>query len=145
MSVGRICSRVVVTVRPDESVRDAAVRMCRKGVGTLVVVEDGARPVGIVTDRDVAVRCVGGHLDPDVTEVADVMTAPVRGVLEGTPIEEALSRMAAAATRRLVVVDAEDRLVGLLAMDDVLDLLAEEASDIGRLLGGQSRAPSPAG
>ncbi|HKK07795.1 MAG TPA: CBS domain-containing protein [Gemmatimonadota bacterium] len=140
MSVGRICSRVVVTARPDESVRDAAVRMGRQGVGTLVVVDEEARPIGIVTDRDVAIRCVGGHLDLDVTEVADVMTAPVRGVPEDTPIEDALARMAAAATRRLVVVDARDRLAGLLAMDDVLDLLAEEASDIGRLLGGQSGA-----
>lgn len=138
MSVGRICSRVVVTARPDETVREAAIRMDRRAVGTLVVVDEKTHPVGILTDRDVAVRCVGGRLDPDVTEVADIMTAPVRGVAEETPIEDALSRMAAAATRRLVVVDAEDRLLGLLAMDDVLDLLAEEASDIGRLLGRQS-------
>lgn len=139
MSVGKICSRVVVTARPDESVRDAAIRMGREGVGTLVVVGEDGRPAGILTDRDVAVRCVGGRLDPDVTEVSDVMTAPVRGVTADTPIEDALARMAAAATRRLVVVDGEDRLVGLLAMDDVLDLLAEEASDIGRLLGRQAR------
>ncbi len=134
MSAGRICSRVVVTARPGETVREAAIRMGRQGVGTLVVVDENAFPMGILTDRDIALRCVGRSLDPDVTEVADVMTAPVATAGADTTIEEALTRMASAGTRRLVITDAVDRLVGILAMDDVLDLLVEEASDVGRIL-----------
>lgn len=91
----------------------------------------------ILTDRDVALRCVGRGLDPHATEVADVMTAPVRTVPEETPIEDVLSLMASAGNRRLVVTDPDDRLVGIVALDDVLDLLVEEAASIGRILRGQ--------
>lgn len=146
MSVGRICSRVVVTATPDETVREAATRMGRHDVGTLVVVEEGSVPIGILTDRDVALRCVGRGLDADTTDVGDVMTAPVATVEEGTAIEVAVARMAAAGTRRLVVTGPDDRLAGILAMDDVLDLLSEEASDVGRILRHQpgSAHPHPA-
>jgi CBS domain-containing protein len=140
MSVGRICSRVVVTARPDETVREAAMRMGRHDVGTLVVVDEEAIPAGILTDRDIALRCVGRSLDPDVTEIADVMTAPVTTASEHTAIEEAVARMAGAGTRRLVITDSSDRLVGILAVDDVLDLLVEEASDLGRILRHQTGA-----
>lgn len=140
MSVGRICIREVILAAGDESVAEAAARMEREGVGTLVVTDGQDRPVGILTDRDVAIRCVGQGLDPYATEVADVMTAPVRTVDEETPIEDALSHMAAGGNRRLVIVDAGDRLVGILAVDDVVDLLVEEAGTIGRILHGQ--APS---
>lgn len=140
MTVGRICIREVALADPDEPVADAAARMEREGVGTLVVVDEDERPTGILTDRDVALRCVGQGLDPHATEVADVMTAPVRSVDEETPIEEALSYMASGANRRLVVVDPADRLVGILAVDDVLDLLIEEAGTIRRILKGQAPA-----
>lgn len=140
MSAGRICSRVVVTARPDETIREAAMRMGRHDVGTLVVVDEAAIPAGILTDRDIALRCVGRSLDPDVTEIADVMTAPVTTASEHTSIEEAVSRMAGAGTRRLVITDSSDRLVGILAMDDVLDLMVEEASDLGRILRHQTGA-----
>jgi CBS domain-containing protein len=143
MSVGSICSRVVVTARPDESVREAAIRMGRHDVGTLVVVDEEAIPSGILTDRDIALRCVGRSLDPDATEVADVMTAPVATAGEHTSIEDAVARMAGAGTRRLVITDASDRLVGILAMDDVLDLLVEEATDLGRILRHQTGAARP--
>lgn len=142
MSVGRICTRTVILASPEETVSDAAARMEREGVGSLVVADESRRPVGILTDRDVALRCVGRGLDPHATEVSDVMTGPVHDVSEGTPIEDALSLMASAGTRRLVVTDEEGRLVGILAVDDVLDLLIEEAESIGRIL--RSQAPARA-
>ncbi|MEN8161390.1 MAG: CBS domain-containing protein, partial [Myxococcota bacterium] len=86
------------------------------------------------TDRDVALRCVAQARDPDTTPVGSVMSAPVTSVHESAPIESALERMAGAQARRLVVVDDEGRLVGILALDDVLELLAEEFTSVGRLL-----------
>jgi CBS domain-containing protein len=110
--------------------------MAEKDVGTLVVVDPNrvSEAVGIITDRDLAMRCIGGRLDPDQTQVSKVMTAPVQSVDEETSIEEALSRMAGAATRRLVVTGTGRSLVGILSLDDVLELLVEEAASIGRLL-----------
>lgn len=134
MSVGKICNRSVVVVAPDDSVREAARRMAQYNVGTLVVLDAEERLLGILSDRDVALRCIGSNLDPDADSVGDVMTSPVRSVPESTPIEDALSRMAASGVRRLPVVDTEDHLVGILSLDDVLELLAEEAEAIGRLL-----------
>lgn len=136
MSVGRICSRVVATVWPSENVRVAARRMVEHDVGTLVVVEGNGTgdAIGIVTDRDIALRCVAANLDPDRATVAEIMTRPVKAIDEDTPIEDAIARMAERGTRRLIVTGEGKRLVGILSLDDVLALLVEEAGPIGRLL-----------
>lgn len=134
MSVGRICVRTVHVASADESVREAARRMREADVGTLVVVDDKRSPLGVVTDRDVALRCVAAGRDPDATPIAAVMTAPAQCVAEATAIEDALAHMAGNEARRLVVTDDAGRLAGILALDDVLELLAEEAAVIGRLL-----------
>lgn len=133
MSVGRICTRLVVTASPDESVFRVAKRMEEQNVGSVVVVNPSREPVGIVTDRDIVTRCVSRGHDPEDTNVSVVMTRDVRTVNEATPIEQALGTMAGAGTRRLVVTGGEGKIVGLLSVDDVLELLVEEVEDIGRL------------
>lgn len=138
MSAGRICNRVTYTATPEESVRDAAGRMDQKQVGTLVVVDEENRPVGIVTDRDVAIRCVARKLDPDDTRISQVMSVPVSSVSEDTPIESALRTMAGSKARRSLVVDSDGKLVGVLALDDVIELLVEEAGAIGDLIRAQA-------
>ena len=136
MAVGRICSRITATASPDESVRAAARRMAEYGVGTLVVLKEnrGARAVGLITDRDIVVRCVAEKLDADDVLVSQVMSAPVHTVSDDIPVEEALARMAAAGTRRLIVTSDGDRVAGILTLDDVIDLIGREAAAIGRLL-----------
>jgi CBS domain-containing protein len=134
MSVGRICTRVVVTALPDETVAEAARRMAEHDVGTLAVLEDDKRPLGVVTDRDIVLYCVVRGDDPTKVKVREVMSGPPLLVRETAPIESALAEMAASRVRRLLVVDEGDRLVGLLSLDDVLELLAEESHSIGRLL-----------
>ena len=141
MSAGKICSRVVATATPDEMVRAAALRMEEHDVGTLVVIEPKSQtaPVGIVTDRDIAVRCVAKGLNPDKTAVSKVMSKPVQTVDEAMPIEEAIQQMARTSTRRLVVTGTDNRLVGIVTLDDVLSLLTEEAAAISHLL--EKQAP----
>lgn len=134
MSIGRICIREVHVAEPDEPLFDAVRRMRDVDVGTLVVIGPQRRPVGMLTDRDVALRCVAEGRDPKHTAVSEVMSVPVVAVGEATSIEDALARMAGGPMRRLVVVDEEDRLVGLVALDDLLELLVEEVESIGRLL-----------
>jgi len=134
VSVGVICVRSVQVASPEETVRAVTARMADAGVGTVVVLGEDRKPVGILTDRDIALRCVAQRRDPDTTEVGSVMSVPVTCVHESTPIETALARMAGVHTRRLVVLDDEERLVGILALDDVLELLAEELASVGKLL-----------
>ncbi len=145
MNVGSICVRKVSSASPHETIRDAARRMTRQSVGTLVVLdprsEDEARAIGILTDRDIVIRCVAPGLDPGAP-LSNVMSVPVQAVREDTPIEEALRIMSKRAIRRLVVNDEERRLVGILSLDDVIETLVEEVDAIGRLL--MRRAPIPA-
>jgi CBS domain-containing protein len=116
--------------------------MAQHKVGTLVVLQaDGvARAIGIVTDRDLAVRCIAAGLDPDRTTLADVMTHPVRSVSEHTAIEEAILEMARGATRRLVITGDQDQAVGILSVDDVLDMLIGEFGPLRKLLERQGPA-----
>ncbi len=139
MSTGTLCSRVVATAAPNESVLAVARRMARHEVGTLVVLEGGefGKPVGVVTDRDIAVRCTAEGLDPEETPVAQVMSQPVHAVDEYTAVEEALARMARTGTRRLVVTGERGHLVGIFSLDDALELLARQASAVGQLLARQ--------
>lgn len=134
MSVGRICVREVDVVSEEESVQVAASRMHSRKVGTLVVVDADTRPVGIVTDRDLTVRVLARGLDSTEVSVREVMTRCPETVFPETSIEDALRRMRAGAFRRVPVVDDGGRLVGLLSLDDVLDLLAEEFAEVGRLI-----------
>lgn len=134
MSVGRICVREVDLADPDESVWQAAERMHQRGVGTLLVLDEWKKPIGIVTDRDLVERVLAKALDSSETRVRDAMTRHPRTISEESPIESALSLMRSGRFRRLPVVDREEKLVGLLSLDDVLMLLAEEFLQIGRLL-----------
>jgi CBS domain-containing protein len=139
MTAGRICRRTVATATPQERVRVAAKRMAVNDVGSLVVLDAAGqnRAVGIVTDRDIAMRCVAGDLDPDGASVAQVMTQPVESIDQHTSVDVAITRMARSATRRLVVTGDDGRVVGIMALDDVLAMVAHEIEPIGRLLSKQ--------
>lgn len=134
MSVGRICVREVDLVDADESARQAAQRMHQRAVGSLVIVSSDNQPVGILTDRDLVERVLAQGKDPNATRVGQVMTADPKTVSEDASIESALSLMRGGRFRRVPVVDGDGKLVGLLSLDDVLILLAEEFTQIGQLL-----------
>ncbi|MCC7421052.1 MAG: CBS domain-containing protein [Planctomycetaceae bacterium] len=140
MSVGRICIRTVDTVDPEETALTAARRMADRNVGTLVVLDERRQPVGIVTDRDLTIRVLAQSRDPVETRVRSIMTTDIETVSEATPIEDALQRMRRGPCRRIPVVKGDGTLAGLLSLDDILDLLAEEFDSIGRIL----RQESPA-
>lgn len=134
MKVGRLCSRTVHTADRSESVLDAARRMRDHDVGTLLVVDLDQREVGMVTDRDIVVRCVAEGLDPAQARIRSVMSAPVATVPEEAEVEDAVRAMVVARVRRLVVVDRSDAPVGIVSVDDVMQALFEEGADISRLL-----------
>jgi signal-transduction protein with cAMP-binding, CBS, and nucleotidyltransferase domain len=135
MNVGMICCRTTHLADAGEPVQAAAERMRHENVGTLVVLDAGRRPVGIVTDRDLVLRVVAAGLDARATRVAQVLTANPRTVGETASIEEALATLRDLAVRRLPVVDGGGALVGIVSMDDVLQHVAEELSSLGRIAG----------
>ena len=134
MTIGRICQREVDTAESKETARAAARRMATRCVGTLIVLDEKSKPVGILTDRDLVVRVLAEGLEPDTALVADVMTRHPATVNEKAPIEDVLVLMRSKSVRRMPVVDKEGRLVGLVSVDDVLSLLAEEFRHLGKLL-----------
>lgn len=134
MSAGRICQRHVDTADLNESVRALAQRMGSRAVGALIVVDDLTRPVGILTDRDIALRVCAAGLDATEIQATEVMSGELHVVSESTPIEECLATMRRHGVRRLPVIGAHGELVGVLAMDDVLQLIAEEMTQMGRIL-----------
>lgn len=143
MSIGKLCSRIVHTVEPGETVRAAAALMKRNNVGTLLVLDADGRPIGIVTDRDLVVRVMAeGHPAAEV-RIEDVMTHHPRTLAEDTPIEEALAVMRQLGVRRLPVVGKRGDLVGILSLDDVLELLAGELGNAGQVIA--HAAPRAAG
>ncbi|MGQ0635988.1 MAG: CBS domain-containing protein [Planctomycetaceae bacterium] len=134
MSVGKICVRRVDVARPDEPVQACAQRMRARKVGTLVAVNKGCEPIGIITDRDLAVRLVADGLDPLKTLLSEVMTKDPTTVSDDSPVEDALRLMRQGSFRRLPVVDRAGKLSGIVSLDDILDLLSHEFREIGRLL-----------
>jgi CBS domain-containing protein len=134
MSVGRICIRDVDTAEPRESVLDVARRMRDRQVGTVIVIDDVSRPMELVTDRDIVTRMVAGNRDAARTPVEDIMTAMPTTVLQDTSIESALGHMRSARLRRLPVVNGSGALVGIITLDDILALLADEFTLIGGLI-----------
>jgi CBS domain-containing protein len=137
MPISEICNREVVYTQRDNSTLEAAQLMRQHHVGDLVVVNDnkGIRvPVGIITDRDLVVEIMATGLDPTAITVGDVMTPEVAVVKEDTGLYESIQYMRAIGVRRLPVVNANGGLVGILTLDDMLELLAEEMTTLAKLV-----------
>ena len=124
-----------VTCSPEATVGDAARLLDRFNVGSLIVADSG-RILGIVTDRDIALRCVAHGLAPSAP-VTHVMTHTVATVAEGAELAEAADIMAAHGVRRLPVIDADGRPVGVVALDDLTRYLGKELDALTRALSAQ--------
>jgi CBS domain-containing protein len=136
--------REVMTQRPravtaQTSVREAARLMEEEDVGSLPVVDEGMRLIGIFTDRDVAVRVVGRGLDSDTTIVGDVASREVVALTPDDDLDEALKLMARQQVRRVPIVVRENQLIGMLAQADIAH--AGKGKTTGEVVEAISRAP----
>jgi CBS domain-containing protein len=142
MAIGEICSREVVFVARSESCAQAARLMRENHVGSLVVVpKPGAAfmPIGMITDRDLAVGVMALGLDPENTLVEAVMRPRIALVRENEGLGRAIALMRAEGVRRLPVVDADGNLVGILAADDLIELFADELAGLAAMIGKSAR------
>jgi CBS domain-containing protein len=118
MQVFEAMTSDVVSVLPQTRIVDAALVMKNLDVGPLPVVE-GGRLVGILTDRDIAVRTTAEGLDPHTTEVGDVMTREVVACHENDDVRSAARLMQDGQLRRLLVVDDAGNLAGIVSLGDL--------------------------
>jgi CBS domain-containing protein len=146
MSVGEICNREVVITEPGTSALEAARLMSEHHVGSIVVVEGTPpRPIGIVTDRDLVVKVMAQRREPAEPKVRELMRPRLVTLAEEAHTWEAVERMQAEGMRRLVVVDDEGALQGILAMDDLLEFFAGELSDLVKTVGRERTREAAAG
>lgn len=138
MTAGIRCTREVDVIEPTDTVRSAASRMHDRKVGALLVVDGVGRPIGILTDRDIAVRVVAEDRDANLVTVRDAMTTDPVTIPEDTPIGEALRLMRGGAFRRLPVVDGDGKAIGIFTLDDVLCMLCDGFEQIRDLIVAES-------
>ena len=115
MKVSEVMTRDVQTVRPDQRVQDAASFMLSADAGSIPVI-DGDRLIGMITDRDIAVRGIAKGYGPD-TPVRELMTDDVICARADDDVEDIASKMSEAQVRRLPVIDDEERLCGIVSRE----------------------------
>lgn len=134
MKISEVMTRNVRVVAPSQTVREAARLMGELDVGALPVA-DNEKLVGMITDRDIAVRAVAQGRGPDAT-VSEAMTQDVKYCFEDETTDEVTRNMADIQVRRLPVVDRNKRLVGILSLGD---LSHADTPDAGEALKGISK------
>ena len=142
MIIGELCNREVVVVNKGEDALEAAKLMRHYHVGDVVVVEDRDDrkvPAGILTDRDIAVELVAEQVDPESVTVEDVMSDQLLTVNESDELLDTMEQMRDKGVRRAPVVGKDGELVGILTLDDMLDILAEALKDLVLLTGREQR------
>ena len=136
--IGKFCTHDVVTVTRETAIVEAATLMRKHHIGALVVIEQtraGTVPVGVLTDRDVVVEIVAAGLSPATVKVGEVVQRPVVTIEEDAGYAEAVRRMSTNGVRRMPVVDARGKLVGIITIDDILHQLAGPLLALGELAG----------
>jgi CBS domain-containing protein len=138
LAIFDIMVRDVVTVKPETPIADCARLMRTHHVGSLVVTEaapaGGAKPVGIVTDRDIVVDVLAVGLDANTLTASDIMVRPLATVETDEDAVDALARMRERGVRRLPAVDDLGRLAGIVTIDNVLEVLSEQLDGVVRVV-----------
>jgi CBS domain-containing protein len=130
MKVGDCYSRNVVTVRSDETPLDAAITMRKNKVGYVVIVQIKAEklvPIGLLTDRDIAVKIVAEEVNPLAVTVEDLLCNPLVSASEQDDLDNCIKNMKRKALRYVPVIDKEGSLIGAFAVDDYLEIIAERS------------------
>ena len=118
MKIAQVMTRGVDLIDPEATLQEAARTMAEEDVGFLPVGEND-RVVGMITDRDIAVRAVAAGRDPTKTRVRQVMTNQVRYCFEDEDVERAAETMGRELVRRLPIVNRKKRLVGVVSLGDI--------------------------
>jgi CBS domain-containing protein len=133
MTIGSICTHRVITVDRQVDIAAAAAVMRENHIGYLIVTDarsGGSAPVGVLTDRDIVVKVLARDVDPHTLTAGDVMTPEPLTAAEDDGISETLHRMRRLGVRRVPVVGARGQVTGVLSIDDVVDHLVGQLTDV---------------
>lgn len=133
-----VMSKKVRVVRPDSSAKEVVATMNKFDIGSIVVVQ-GERPVGIITERDVLKRIVEPCLAPETLTARQIMTSPVVTIDENVSINEAAKLMAKKGIKRLLVTRDNDKLVGIITFTDIVTKVPDMLSILEELVRPHSR------
>lgn len=142
MRIGDVCSRDVHHVTAEAPLLDAVRDMHRHHVGAVIVVDRAgasARPVGIVTDRDVMRAEITQRADVFTLTVGDVMSVDLLTLSESSELADGIERMRRRGVRRAPVLDPAGVMLGVVTLDDLLPAVAGQLDALARLLGRQAR------
>jgi CBS domain-containing protein len=142
LNAGDMCNRTVVIADRRMSIVQAAQLMRAQHVGSLVVVDElteGRRPVGMLTDRDIVTAVVAKEVDPATVCVEDLMSADVVTALETDSMTDMLATMRRKGLRRLPVINGKGVLIGLVTMDDMLAIQAEQLTGLVQAIESEAR------
>jgi CBS domain-containing protein len=143
LTAGDLCTRTVVFTDAGMQLAEAARLMRKHHVGSLVVVQERSPAerlvVGMITDRDIATAVVADERDPHAFRVGDVMSKDVVTAREQDSVLDVLAVMRRKGVRRLPVTAAQGELVGLMALDDVLAVVAEQLQALAAAVGAAQR------
>ena len=145
MTVGEVCNREVIIAYRTENMTGIAKLMRNAHVGSVVVAcrnEGITQPLGIITDRDLVLEVLAQEVDPNKIYAEDVMSLALHCVKESDSTWAAISLMRNKGVRRIPVLDDAGSLVGILALDDVVELLADELNNLVSLVGREQRKES---
>ena len=135
MRVREVMTRGVECAHSSETIAEAAKRMQQLNVGSLPVVSEKHKLVGIITDRDITVRATADASDPNATTVHDIMTPHVTFCFDDQNLADAAHLMEEKQVRRLVVLDREQHLVGIVSLGDLAVKSPDERLSSGALEG----------
>lgn len=133
MSIEGMCAHSIVSVDRSRTLRECAVLMGERHVGTILVTEEtpaGAQAVGVVTDRDLVVKAMAQGLAPGSTQIGQITVRRLVTVSPEAAIDDAIGLMRREGVRRLLVAAPDGCLVGVVSLDDLLEMLATEVSGI---------------
>lgn len=136
MNLASLCTREVVGIAADASLREAATLMCEEHVGALVVVtsEEPPKVVGIVTDRDIALEALGRDQPATPLLIGHLVRGRPLGVPGSVGVHEAAAAMEKGGVRRLLVIDDDGGVIGIVSADDLLHAMADDLAALSKAL-----------
>jgi CBS domain-containing protein len=137
MAIESVCNKNIISLSKDASVWEAAKKMADQNVGCIVIVEasgNAKKPVGLITDRDLAIKVLAENKTAGDTKVSEIMNTDLCLLSASSGINEAIQNLEQKGVRRAPVLDQEQNLCGVVSLDDLLVMLATEFDHLSALI-----------